>query len=101
MILLTLGIGFAVFVLTKIFSSVITRRRCRAEAARQGCEPAPAIRNMGFMGLNRILDYLKATREERGPPQFVEAMNELGTSGNVHTARVEGEPHPVMYEGSI
>ena len=101
MILPSLGVGFAIFVLTKIISSVITRRRCQAEAARQGCEPAPALRNMGFMGLNRILDYLKATREERGPPQFVEAMNELGISGNVHTARVEGEFHSVMYEGSL
>lgn len=93
MTFLSLGIGcsLAAFILTRIISIVIAKRRCQAEAARQGCKPAPAIPNLGFLGLTRILDYLKATREERGPPQFVDAMNELGTSGEVHTARVQGE----------
>ncbi|CAD6592649.1 MAG: hypothetical protein ASARMPREDX12_006293 [Alectoria sarmentosa] len=91
MTFLSLGIGcsLAVFILTKVISIVIAKRRCQAEAARQGCKPAPAIPNLGFLGLTRILDYLKATREERGPPQFVDAMNELGTNGEVHTARVQ------------
>ena len=92
---LSIGCGLAVLILSKIISSVITRRRCQAEAARRGCEPAPALRNMGFMGLTLTFDYLKAMREERGPPMFVEAMNELGTNGNIHTARVEGESHSV------
>lgn len=103
MTLLSLGIGcgLAVFILTRIISSVIAKRRCQAEAARLGCKPAPALRNMGFLGLTRILDYLKATREERGPPQFVEVMNELGTSGKVHTARVEGDSHSVIDEEGL
>lgn len=90
MTLLSLGIGcgLAVLILTRIISTVTAKRRCRAEAARQGCMPAPTIPNRGFLGLTRILEYLKATREERGPQVFVDAMNELGTSGNVHTARL-------------
>ena len=93
MTLLSLGIGcgIAVLILTRIISTVIAKRRCQEEAARLGCQPAPAIPNIGFLGLTRILDHLKAIREERGLQQFVEAMNELGTSGTVHTARVEGK----------
>lgn len=93
MTLPSLGIGFglAVFVLTKIISSVITRRRCQAEAARLGCEPAPNINNGWFMGLPLILGHLKAAREERGPPYAVEHMNKLGTSREVHTALAKGE----------
>ena len=95
MTLLSLGIGcgLAVFVFTKIIAFAISRRRCRAEAARQGCEPAPAVPNSGFLGLTRMLEFLKATREERGSRQFVEVMDELGTGGNIHTARVQGEFH--------
>lgn len=93
MTLLSLGIGcgIAVLILTRIISTVTAKRRCQAEAARLGCKPAPALPNMGFLGLTVVLSYLKATREERGPQRFVEALNELGTSGKVHTARVEGE----------
>lgn len=96
MTLMSLGIGcgLAVLILTRIISSVIAKRRRHAEAARLGCKPAPALPNRGFLGLRRVLDHLKATREERGPQQFVEAFNELGTSGKVHTARVEGEFRP-------
>ena len=103
MTLLSLGIGFglAVFVLTKIISSVITRRRCQAEAARQGCEPAPAMNNGWFMGLSLILGHLKAAREERGPPYAVEHMNKLGTSGEFHTAHAEGEVHPMARVGGF
>ena len=102
MTLLSLSIGCVLVVLSsyKIISSLITRRRCQAEAARQGCEPAPALRNMGFLGLTRIRSYLKAMREERGPQEFVQAMNELGTSGNIHTARVQGISHFVIRGGT-
>ena len=100
MTLLSLGIGcgLAVLVLTRFISTVIIRRRWQAEAARQGCEPPPTI-PMGFMGLVRILGYLKASREQRGPPQFVKAFDELSNDGNVHTARAKGEHHPVAHEG--
>ena len=102
MTLLSLGIGcgLAVLVLTKIISSVITRRRWQAEAARQGCEPPPTI-YMGFMGLVRILDYLRAAREERCPPQVVKALDDAGINGNVHTARAKCKHHSVVHEGSL
>ena len=93
MILLPLGIGcgLVVFIFHGIFTSLITRRRCQAEAARRGCMPAPAVPSKGFLGLIRLLDVLKATREERAPQQFVEAMDELGGKGVVHTSRIECE----------
>ena len=90
---LGIGLGLAVFILTKIISSVITWRRCQAEAARQGCEPAPAISDVWSVGLALILGHLKAGYEERGPPYMVKTMNKLGPSGEVHTARVKGESH--------
>ena len=95
------GCGLAVLISYKIISSVIIRRRCQAEAARQGCESAPALRNMGFLGLTQIMTYLKAMREERVPQVFVEAMNELGTSENIHTARVQGISHFVVRQGTL
>lgn len=95
MILLSLSIGCAfsllVLILSKIISGVIAKRQCQAEAARLGCEPAPALPTTGFLGLTRLLDHLKATREERGSQQFVELMNEVGQSGTVHTCRVQGK----------
>ena len=94
---LGLGCGLTVLILTRIISIVTANRRCRAEAARQGCLPAPAIPHGGFLGLTRMLEYLKAQREERGPQVFVQAMNQLGTSGNVHTARLGGDSESVMY----
>lgn len=103
MTLLSLGIGcgLAILILTRIISIVTAKRRCRAEAARQGCMPAPTIPNQGFLGLTRMLEYLKATREERGPQVFLEAMNELGTNGSVHTARLGGDSESVMYGESL
>ena len=97
---LAIGCGLAILILTKIISSVIIRRRWQVEAARHGCEPAPTIR-MGFMGLVRILRYLRAAHEEQGPPQVVEALDELGISGNVHTARATGEHNSVVHERSL
>ena len=99
MTLLSLGIGcgLAILVLTKVISTVIIRRRWQVEAARQGCEPAPTI-SMGFMGLVRILGYLRASREQQGPPQFVKAFDELSIDGNLHTARAQGEHHSVVHQ---
>ena len=96
MTLLSLGIGccLAFLILTRIISVLTVKRRCQAEARRQGCEPAPVIPKKGFLGLTQMLDYLKATREERGPPHFVDTMDGMGNSGTVHTARVEGDSCP-------
>ncbi len=95
MALLSLGIGFGLLVLTLswTFSNLTAKRRCQAEAARQGCMPAPAVPHKGFWGLTRLLEVLKATQEERGPQQIVEIMNELGTKKEVHTARLESKSH--------
>ena len=100
MTLLSLGIGccLAFLILTKIISTLTVKRRCQAEATRQGCEPAPVIPKKGFLGLTRMRDYLKATREERGPPHFVDTMDEMGKNGTVHTARVEGDSYPIKME---
>ena len=100
LLLLGFGCGLAVLISYKIISSVINRRRCQAEAARHGCESAPAFRNMGFLGMTQIMTYLRAMREERVPQVFVEALNELGTSGNTHTARLQGISHSVVREGT-
>ena len=102
MILLPLGVGcgLVVFILNGIFASLITRRRCQAEAARRGCMPAPAVPSKGFLGLIRLLDVLKATREERGPQYFVETMDGLGAKGAVHTSRIECESRSVLTQYS-
>ena len=92
---LCIGCGLAALILTRIISSVTERRRCQAEAVRLGCKPAPVIPKKGLFGLTRFLDYLKAMRDERSPQQFVMAMNELGTTGEVHTARLEGNLGPL------
>ena len=96
-----IGCGFAVLVLTKIISSVIARRRWQAKEARLGCQPAPAARNLGFLGLAGIWEYLRAVREERGPPYVVKAMDGLDPSGTIHTAIFKGEHHLVAHEGSL
>ena len=102
MMLLPLGVGcgLVVFILNEIFTNLITRRRCQAEAARRGCMPAPAVPSKGFLGLIRLLEVLKATREERGPQHFVEAMDELGAKGEVHTSRIECESRSVLTQYS-
>ena len=98
---LAIGCGLAVLILTKIISNVTSKRRWRAEAAQQGCEPAPTIRNMGFLGLKLMLGFLKASHEERGPQHFVKRMNELGTSENVHTVRIKGDFYLVLRDKSF
>ncbi len=90
LLLVSIGCCLGVFTLTRIISTIISKRRCQAEAARRGCKPAPALTSWGFLGLAPILDHLKATREERGPQQFVKYLDELGIRGSIHTARVEG-----------
>lgn len=93
MALLSLGIGccFVFLILTKTIGTLAARRRYHAEAARQGCGPAPLVPKKGFLGLARVRDNLKAIREERGPQLYVEALNEMGTGENIHTAQFEGK----------
>lgn len=93
MALLSLGIAccLAVLLVTKTIATLIAKRRYQAKAARQGCEPAPLVPKKGLLGLIRVRDNLKAIREERGPQLYVEALNEIGTSEDIHTAQLEGD----------
>lgn len=98
---LGIGCGLAFLILSRVVSIVIAKRRCLAEAARLGCEPAPAAPKLGFLGLTTILKYLKAMREERGPQEIVDFLNGVGTFGQVHTARVEGDSHSAGIERAL
>ena len=93
MTLLSLGIAccLVVLLLIKTIATLMARRRYRAEAARQGCEPAPLVPEKGLLGLIRVRDNLKAIREERGPQLYVEALKEISTSEEIHTAQLEGD----------
>lgn len=93
MALLSLVIGccLVILILTRIIANLAARGKYHAEAARQGCEPAPIVPKKGLLGLNRVRDNLKAIREERGPQLYVEALNDVGTREEIHTARLEGD----------
>lgn len=93
---LCIGCGLVILILTKTVASLAGRRRYHVEAARQGCEAAPLVPKKGFLGLIRVRDNLKAIQEERGPQLYVEALNEMGTSENIHTARLEGDSQLVL-----
>lgn len=98
MALLSLGIGccLVVLILTKTIATLTAKRRHQAKAARRGCEPAPVVPKKGILGLIRVRDNLKAIREERGPQLYVEALNEVGTREDIHTAQLEGDSQLVL-----
>ena len=95
MTLLSLGAGGGVIVLVliRIVLTITNTKRCRAKAAQQGCEPVPLARNMGFLGLSRIMKYMKAVQEDRAPQQYVELLNDLDSRRTLHTARMRGNLH--------
>ncbi|MCJ1241206.1 hypothetical protein MMC14_009210 [Varicellaria rhodocarpa] len=72
-------------ILFKLISNSIARRSRDAEAARRGCGPAPTLPKMDPLGLTRLIDALKAAREERSPQYIVEVMDDMGK--DVHTVR--------------
>ena len=71
-------IGILSFITIKLFSAVLNRRWLAAEISRQSCEPAPVLAKRDPFGLLRILDILRATKEERGPQYMGGLMNERG-----------------------
>lgn len=79
-------LGLISLIIVKIVKSIRFRRWRAAEAARRGCLPAPTLPKQDLIGLRRLKDSIKATREERGPQYVVDAMNELGH--DVHTLRL-------------
>lgn len=59
----------------------------RRETALRACSPAARMPSRGFLGLGRLAENLRATREGRGPQYVVSAMDsELGP--HVHTCAV-------------
>ncbi len=63
------------------------RRRIEREAVRRKCKPAPVMPYKGFLGLGRLREGLRATREGRGPQYVIEAINaEMGE--HIHTVVV-------------
>ena len=77
--------GVAGLVIVKLISAAINRRWIATEAARHGCGPAPVLAKRDPFGLLRILDILKATKEQRGPQYMGALMNDMGE--DVHTVR--------------
>ncbi|KAK3306376.1 oxidoreductase-like protein [Chaetomium strumarium] len=63
------------------------KQRIALEAARRGCSAAPVMPRKGFFGFGRLIEGLRATRNDRGPQYVIEALDgEMGT--DVHTAVV-------------
>jgi cytochrome P450 len=63
------------------------KRRIKEEAGRRGCSEAPVMPEKGFFGFGRLIEGLRATRNDRGPQYVIEALDgEMGKE--VHTAVV-------------
>jgi len=77
--------GLALLILLKVVSSHVKKRSRQAEAARRGCHPPPLVPSKGFLGIGRLRESIRATKEERGPQYIMEAMDEVGK--DVHTVR--------------
>ena len=83
---LGVAIGVVALAIIKTISTILSRRWLAAETIRHGCKPAPALAKRDPLGLLRILDILRATKEERGPQYMGGLMNEMGS--DLHTVRV-------------
>ena len=66
------------------------------EAARlRACEPALILPSKDFLGLTRLLEMLKVTKDERGPQYIMESMNaEAGK--DFHTLQLKVFPGSVL-----
>lgn len=86
--------SLSTLIIYNYFKNKLIKRRRNAEATRRGCEPPPLLRSMGFdpTGLRRLVDNLRAVKEDRGPQYIVKSINEVGE--HVHTIRV----HVLDYE---
>ena len=81
--------------LVKFISALVTKRRIAAEVTLQGCEPALVLPSKDFLGLTRLLEMLKVTKDERGPQYIMGSMNaEAGK--DVHTLQLNVFPGFVL-----
>lgn len=76
--------GLFLLVIARIFSKIYTKQARRSEAAQRGCLPPPNLPPKGFLGVGRLRESMRATKEERGPQYVAEAMDDAG----VHTLAV-------------
>jgi len=63
------------------------RNSLERTADRHGCAPAPVMPKKGFLGIGRLREGLRASREDRGPQYVIDAIDtEMGK--DVHTVVV-------------
>lgn len=73
-------------VLVKGFSIWQTGRRYDFEKARRGCKSLPALPRKDPLGLLRLIEALKAGRQQRMPQYVAELIDQKGT--DIHTVQV-------------
>ena len=78
-------LGLIALILFKVLSSWLKKRSRAQEARRRGCRPAPLVPKKDWLGIARLRESMRATREERGPQYIAESMDEVGK--DIHTVR--------------
>ncbi len=69
------------------FSEEILKHSLARDALRAGCGQAPIMPKKGFLGIGRLREGLRASREDRGPQYVIDAIDsEMGK--DVHTVVV-------------
>lgn len=76
--------GFLLLVVCRISYKIFAKHARSAEAARRGCLPAAKLPPKGFLGVGRLRESMRATKEERGPQYVAETMDDV----RVHTLAV-------------
>ena len=79
-----LAIAYVAF---KIFTSYQTQTRHEAESARRGCQPVPVLPNKDPFGLLRLIEALKAGRQDRMPQYVASLIDQPGP--DVHTVQAK------------
>ena len=77
-------LGFLLLIISRIAYKILAKRARTAEANRRGCLPARKLPPKGFLGVGRLRESMRATKEERGPQYVAETMDDVG----VHTLAV-------------
>lgn len=72
--------GFILLIISRISYKIYAKRSRSAEAARRGCLPATKLPPKGFLGVGRLRESMKATKEERGPQYVAETMDDVGVN---------------------
>lgn len=74
------------FITYKVLQSQLQKWRNNLTAVSRGCLPPPTLSSSNLLGTSRLKESIAATRDDRGPQFFVNAIDSLGT--DVHTCRV-------------